>query len=52
MGLGANMAAISTLLVPMRRPGAFSQKSPPCMMAETMFDRRGEAEAIVDGGEK
>src|SRR5580658_5810957 len=37
IGLGANMEAISTLLVPMRRPGMFSQTSPPCMMAETMF---------------
>ena len=37
IGLGANMAAISTLLVLRRRPGAFSHRSPPCMMDETMF---------------
>ena len=37
MGRGAIMAAISTLEVPMRSPGAFSHWQPPCMMNETMF---------------
>ena len=30
-GLGAKVAPISTLLVSMRRRGAFSQTQPPCM---------------------
>jgi len=37
MGRGAIMAAISTLDVPMRSPGAFSHWQPPCMMNETML---------------
>ena len=37
MGRGAIMAAISTLKVSSRRLGAFSQRPPPCMMADTML---------------
>src|ERR1019366_3997038 len=37
IGLGANIAAISTLLVLRRRPGAFSHRSPPCMKDEIML---------------
>ncbi len=37
IGRGAIMDAISTLLVPMRRLGAFSHRPPPCMMNDTML---------------
>ena len=37
MGRGAIMAPISTLNVSRRRLGAFSQRPPPCMMAEIML---------------
>ena len=37
MGRGAVSAAISTLKVPSRRPGAFSQTQPPCICAEIML---------------
>src|ERR1043166_3035679 len=36
-GLGADMLAISTLLVSKRRLAAFSQIAPPCMMSEIML---------------
>ncbi|MEJ7709847.1 MAG: hypothetical protein WKF84_08305 [Pyrinomonadaceae bacterium] len=50
IGRGAIIAAISTLNVPSRRFGAFSQGEPPCMMARDHIHRGGEFDALVNSG--
>ena len=50
-GLGANRPASSTLFVPTRSSGAFSQTHPPCMFIPDHHRRERHRDPRVDGAE-